>query len=141
MVYPLAGQIYTGMVNEDDQDTLGRSLPRGSVLLRREFPAREFGNQLIFEIHQPQFSGLLLRHPGMSHSNTLDPNPESYFVPASTPGPPSLLSVSEVPPGSVLLRWACPSAAPMLYLGFAWDIYMGNWVETGPDGTLWHSFW
>ena len=78
-VFPMMGQIYHGAVNPLDFETRGLSLPRGTVLPKRMFPVKEMGFPGIITIQRPEYQGMLLRHPGMSASNYLDPSPDAYL--------------------------------------------------------------
>ncbi|MCX7012769.1 MAG: hypothetical protein NTW86_09465 [Candidatus Sumerlaeota bacterium] len=56
------------------------------------------------------------------------------------PGPPYLESVSDNNGGSLILGWGNLNMNAAQYLGFAWDIYAGQWVLGGYLNTLWHPY-
>lgn len=41
--------------------------------------------------------------------------------------------------GSARLTWFNYHLPPAQCLGFAWDMYVGNWVQGGIDGSMWHD--
>jgi len=50
-------------------------------------------------------------------------------------------SVSDAMNAQARLAWSNANAVPFEYLGFAWDLYLAKWVETGWNDTLWQVFW
>ena len=50
---------------------------------------------------------------------------------------PDLVSVADAGVGDALLRWSNPGDPPAQFLGFAWDIYSGQWAPAGADGSMW----
>ncbi|MCX7012549.1 MAG: hypothetical protein NTW86_08305 [Candidatus Sumerlaeota bacterium] len=59
---------------------------------------------------------------------------------AAAPGAPTLTGVEDAGAGALRLWWADRNFAPSQYLGLAYDVYAGAWVEKGWNNTLWFPF-
>ncbi|MCX7015890.1 MAG: right-handed parallel beta-helix repeat-containing protein [Candidatus Sumerlaeota bacterium] len=56
------------------------------------------------------------------------------------PGPPSLDSVTDQGEAVAQLAWSCSGAPSAQFLGFAWDIYLANWVCRFWNDSMWQPF-
>ncbi|MCX7015659.1 MAG: hypothetical protein NTW86_24420, partial [Candidatus Sumerlaeota bacterium] len=56
-------------------------------------------------------------------------------------GTPNLIDARDEGGGQILLDWDADSSATLAqFLGFAYDLYLGDWVRRGVNGTLWFPF-
>ncbi len=54
--------------------------------------------------------------------------------------PPLLGEIADAGDGGISLDWENDGEEPAQFLGVAWDVYRGYWVERGWNDTLWYNF-
>ena len=127
-VQSLLGQVYDTAIAADDAETFGLSIPRGTALPRRLYPVRSLGVPMIHRMNQPLYKEVLLRRPQRSHTEYLDPNPES-IQPATPPEQPPAISVTTTTGdvNALVLSWPATAGG--------WQLESAS-ALTG-DGSVW----
>lgn len=112
-VQAVLGQMYDAVVDADDVETFGLSIPRGTALPRRLYPVRNLGVPMIQRANLKQYQAVLLRRPKRNYTAYLDPDRDDVWFVPPPPQPSSPVVWTNIAGGkwSVAANWS-PSQVP-----------------------------